>query len=86
MDSFETELMCKFPLQVENGHVIDKEQAMISVLTHGVTGKEFNFQYKMRESEEQIIELGNTVIRIAKVTPGGILLFFSSYNQLEKTY
>lgn len=32
------------------------------------------------------IEMGNTMIRIAENTPGGILMFFPSYFLMEKCY
>ena len=32
-----------------------------------------------------IIDLGNIIFELCKVTPGGILVFFSSYNVMEDT-
>lgn len=33
-----------------------------------------------------IIDLGKTVSRVAKVTPGGLLVFFPSYGLLEQCF
>ena len=78
--------MLDFPIRIENKHVIDKSQAKISVLTRGVEGAQFNFSHKFREHESIQHDLGMTLLRLCEVTPGGILVFFSSYNMLKRHY
>ena len=42
-------------------------------------GHELIFAHKFREIEEPIIDLGETLVRITEITPGGMLIFFPSY-------
>jgi len=51
-----------------------------------VGGCELNFSHKFREVESSQRDLGETVLKITEVTPGGILLFFPSYMMLLKFY
>ena len=46
----------------------------------------FNFSHKFREQESIQLDLGKSLLRLAKVTPGGILVFFSSYSMLKRHY
>lgn len=78
--------MMDFPIKIENKHVIQKEQAKISILTQGVKGNELIFSHKLRENEAPIIDLGETLIKITEITPGGMLIFFPSYQMLSKFY
>ena len=78
--------MTEFQVKIENKHVIKKEQAMISVITHGMSGRELNFSHKFREDEPALQDLGETVLKVTESTPGGILLFFPSYAMLLKLY
>ena len=66
--------------------MIDPSQAKISVLTRGVQGTPFNFSHKFREHESIQEDLGMTLVRLSEITPGGILVFFSSYNMLKRHY
>ncbi|CCI42728.1 unnamed protein product [Albugo candida] len=77
------ELGVKFPIQLENKHVIDASQAWVGVLSKGVTGKRLNSCYNNRSTPEYLSELGNTIINFVRVTPNGILVFFPSYTILE---
>ena len=83
MDSFQSELGVEFKQKLENPHVIDPKQVMISVLTNGIQGQTMNFNYQNRENINMFIDLGNTMARVAEKTPGGILMFFPSYRLLE---
>ena len=62
------------------------EQANISIITHGIYGTELNFSHKTRDDEKAQIDLGETIYKVVEVTPGGILLFFPSYQMLLKYY
>ncbi len=50
-----------FPITIENKHVIQKDQANISILTTGIKGSELIFSHKLREVEPPIIDLGETL-------------------------
>ena len=47
---------------------------------------EFNFSYQNKDNMEMLDELGRTVARIAKIVPGGLLIFFPSYWLMETIY
>ena len=78
--------MLNFAISIENGHVIHPEQAKISVITHGIRGTELNFSHKTREDVKAQLDLGETVLKVVEVTPGGVLLFFPSYAMLLQFY
>lgn len=42
--------MTQFSVRIQNTHVVKKEQAKVSVITHGIGGAELNFSHKRRES------------------------------------
>jgi Rad3-related DNA helicase len=86
MDSFQAELAQKFEQRLENPHVINNKQVMISVLQQGINSEKFNFSYQNRENFRMFVDLGHTVKRIAEKTPGGILMFFPSYKLMETCY
>jgi len=80
---FQTELNLEFKGNLENPHVINPEQVLISILKKGTDNQCFDFSYKNRDSVPMNIDLGKTILRIASITPGGMLIFFPSYGLLE---
>jgi regulator of telomere elongation helicase 1 len=86
LQSFQSELQIDFREQLENPHVISPDQVLISILKKGVDGQCFDFSYKNRESLPMILDLGKTVAQVAKMTPGGMLVFFPSYGLLEQCF
>jgi len=86
MDSFQAEMGIPFNQKLENPHVIDPKQVMISVLGQGIMKQNFNFSYQNRENQQVFVDLGHSVRRIAEKTPGGVLLFFPSYRLLESCF
>ena len=86
MDSFQAEMGIPFKKQLENPHVISSKQVFISVVAEGHNKTPFNFSYQNRDNMLVFRELGETVRRVAEVTPGGVLIFFPSYRVLEMTY
>jgi regulator of telomere elongation helicase 1 len=80
IESMETELKCNFKVKLENKHVIDKQQVNFTVLTNSFKTKtQFKFDAGNRSNTHMIEELGNTISDLCKVTPGGILVFFTAY-------
>lgn len=53
------------------------------VVGRGVCGKPLNSSYANRESSEYKTELGRTLLNVARIVPGGLLVFFPSYTALE---
>lgn len=86
MNSFQAELGIDFPQRIENPHVIDPRQVFVSILPQGIGRSRFNFSYQNRENAQIYVDLGNTLARIAEITPGGILMFFPSYRLMEQCY
>ena len=79
-------LQIKFYETLNNSHVINDEQFLMNVIV-GDRSKNFRFNFNNRKNEEQIITLGNKIKNISKtVKKGGILVFFQSYEYLEKCY
>ena len=85
IDSMESELKHNFNYKLENTHVIDDCQFKFCVLTSSpFNDVEFNFNIDNRSNIEMIYQLGLTILEFCKITPGGILIFFSSYNIMDK--
>lgn len=82
----EKELNSKFPIQLENSHVIQSNQLLflnVSSSNFNCQDMTYNFDFNHRNNSKMIIELGKSIVQIAQVTPGGILLFFTSYSYME---
>ena len=87
IDGMESELKFSFGVKLEGKHIIDKKQIHFGILTQDLFGdkKDFVFNRNTRKENDMIIDLGNIIFELCKVTPGGILVFFSSYNVMEDT-
>lgn len=83
LPSYSLELGLPFMHTLENEHIIKKDQIMVRVIGKGVSGKELTSTYNRRDDVEYITELGNTIISLTKVIPGGVLIFFPSYGVME---
>ena len=82
MDAFERELQVSFKYKLENQHVIDMDQVMISILSKGFMGDSLNYSYKTRNNHVLLDELAVSLKKISEATSGGILVFFPSYSAL----
>ena len=85
IDGMESELKCSFDIKLEGTHVIDKKQVHLGILTSSISDKkeEFIFNANNRNNNQMITSLGKTIVELCKITPGGILVFFSSYGTME---
>jgi DNA repair helicase (rad3) len=83
LPSYSLELGLPFPHILENGHIIGKDQISVRVISKGVSGKGLTSTYNRRDDIEYITELGNTIINLTRVIPGGVLIFFPSYGVME---
>ena len=83
LPSYSLELGLPFPHTLENSHIIGNDQISVRVLGKGVSGKVLSSTYNRRDNLEYILELGNTIISLSRVIPGGILIFFPSYGLME---
>ena len=86
IDTMESELKFNFNVKLENNHVISDDQFHFCLLTSSALNNniEFNFNIEKRMDTEMIYELGLTLLEFCKFIPGGILVFFSSYNIMDK--
>ncbi|XP_076952033.1 regulator of telomere elongation helicase 1 homolog [Bidens hawaiensis] len=83
MDSFAEELKLKFPIRLENPHVISDNQLWAGIVPVGPSGHLFNSSYKTRDSAEYKLGLGNSIVNFARIVPDGLLVFFPSYYLLN---
>ncbi len=86
LEGIESELKTYFKYKLENPHVINMNQLNFSVITHFPSNKNkiFKFDKYSKNNIEMINELGNTILQLCKITPGGILAFFTSFHYLEQ--
>lgn len=83
LQSYSMELGIPFAHTLENPHIITDEQILVRVVGKGVSGKVLTSSYQRRKDAEYYTELGNTLVSLAKVVPGGMLIFFPSYSVME---
>ena len=65
------------------GLLIKPEQLKILKLSSGPTGKPFKFTFENRTNLEIFQELAGCLRNLEKIVPGGIALFFPSYQTLD---
>uniref|UniRef100_A0A8D8SK57 Regulator of telomere elongation helicase 1 homolog n=2 Tax=Cacopsylla melanoneura TaxID=428564 RepID=A0A8D8SK57_9HEMI len=78
------ELGIPLEVQLQNPHVIDKEQISVHVVKNGPNGKELKSVYATRDNTEHVNNLASTVLNTAGIVPGGLLVFFPSFAMMEK--
>ncbi|KAL1452948.1 hypothetical protein WDU94_007130 [Cyamophila willieti] len=78
------ELGIPLEVQLQNPHVIDKEQISVHVVKNGPNGKELKSVYATRDNTEHVTNLASTVLNTAGIVPGGLLVFFPSFAMMEK--
>lgn len=84
MQSFASELGIRFPVGLENAHVVGPKQVWAGVLTNGPGGGCLDSSYTHRGTDQYKLELGRTLFNLAKCVPEGVLVFFPSYSLLEQ--
>ncbi|CAK9814513.1 ATP-dependent DNA helicase DDX11 [Anthophora plagiata] len=67
-------------------HVISRENIACSIITHGPTGIEFEFNFQNRQNVKLLDELGRALLNLCNVIPAGIVVFLPSYNFEELVY
>lgn len=68
------------------GHVIPNEHVLPVSLGKGVSGSSLNFSFANRCTFKLIDEAGQTLSRIVSLIPGGVVVFFPSYDYLESVH
>ncbi|XP_072224081.1 regulator of telomere elongation helicase 1 [Leuresthes tenuis] len=85
LSSFTSEMRIKFPVCLENGHVIERDQIFVTVIDRGPDGVHLSSAFDRRFVPENMASLGNTVANLSRVVPHGLLVFFPSFPLMEKT-
>ncbi|KAL0808272.1 hypothetical protein Bca101_100764 [Brassica carinata] len=83
-DSLAQELELEFPVRLENPHVISSNQLWAGVVSTGPLGCVLNSCYSNRDVPEYKQELGNVIVDFSQVVPDGLLVFFPSYNLMDR--
>jgi DNA repair helicase Rad3 len=79
MDSFAHEFQLKFPIRIENPHVIRPEQVSVQVVPKGPNNITLSSKFENRKSGAYVNELAATILNFVRIIPDGVLVFFPSY-------
>ncbi|CAH8861910.1 unnamed protein product [Trichobilharzia szidati] len=79
IEPLEAELNMKFPITLQNPHVINSDQLHLSVIPRGPDGEKLNATYSVRETSAYRNSLGLLLVQLAQSVPAGLLIFFPSY-------
>ena len=66
------------------GHVIPKENLLVSIITGSPNNNEFKFVYDNRDNLDLLQDLGEVITDISYVVPNGMIVFVPSYAFLKK--
>ena len=61
-------------------HVVPAANILPRVLCSGPTGTRLDFTFQFRERPETLAELGRVLVNLVNIVPGGIVVFFPSYD------
>ncbi|RXG59350.1 putative ATP-dependent DNA helicase DDX11 [Armadillidium vulgare] len=64
-------------------HVVPEQNVLALVVTTGPSSVPFDFTFKKRKDPQMLNELGRTLSNICNIIPGGIVIFFPSYEYEE---
>jgi len=82
-DAVESELGVKFPHRVSLPHVIDMRRSALVRQLSGWEGVKLDSTYKNASSLPYQQALGRALLAVAETVPNGVLVFFTSYAQLD---
>ena len=85
LHELKSSLEIPFSVELQNSHVIGPGQLIGGVALKGPQGNSLNCSYKNRDVEAYLADLGGLLANTVRGVPGGILMAFPSYQQLEKT-
>lgn len=83
LSSFASELQVPFPVQLENPHIIKKNQVWVGAICNGPDGFSLNSSFKNRSDPRYKRSLGQTILNLSRVIPDGLLVFFPSYTVMR---
>jgi chromosome transmission fidelity protein 1 len=65
------------------GHVVPKSSLLTLCIGKSIDGSDFLFNHENRSKKKPIVDLGLMLEEYARIVPGGIVVFFSSYSYLD---
>lgn len=79
-----SELAIRVDQQLENPHIIKESQVAVRIISNGPDKEPLDGSYQNRENPKYVRSLGLTIQGVCRVTPHGVLIFFSSYSLMNK--
>ena len=61
-------------------HVVPGQNMLPLVISSGPSGARLDFSYQFRDKKETLDELGRALVNIVNMVPGGMVVFFPSYD------
>lgn len=84
MKALQHDLGIPFSVRLINPHVVRKDAMRVAVLGNGPKGIGLSSKFSRRSDPGYLQDLGASVVQLAAtVGAGGVLVFFSSYGQLD---
>ena len=78
--NFIKEININFFYKLKNNHVVDiKKNVFSTIITHLENNIKLDMTYKNRKNNDLIFEIGKNILKISKIVPEGLLVFFTSY-------
>ncbi|KAI4462776.1 dna repair dead helicase rad3/xp-d subfamily member [Holotrichia oblita] len=79
-----SELELKADVQLENPHIVTKNQVCVKIVGKGPDNEPLNCTYRNRHNPKYLSSLGRTILNFMRMIPGGLLIFFPSYPTLRQ--
>ncbi|KAJ1973187.1 ATP-dependent DNA helicase chl1 [Dimargaris verticillata] len=68
------------------GHVIPPSSLQVLAVTRGPSNRPFHFVAETRKEDKLCDELGQALLNLCRVVPGGMVCFFPSYAYLDRVH
>ncbi|CAG9326579.1 unnamed protein product [Blepharisma stoltei] len=66
------------------GHVIPKENLLVSIVSYGESGNPFKFNYQSRDNDIMLTDLCKLILDVSLTVPHGVVVFLPSFAFLSK--
>ncbi|XP_049851528.1 uncharacterized protein LOC126326192 [Schistocerca gregaria] len=83
LDMVRFEFKLSFPVTIWNSHIVSPSQIWVGIVSSAVDGAVLNSSYHTR-CDAYKRSLGYTLVNVARITSGGVLVFFPSYRFMEE--
>ncbi|CAG0893579.1 unnamed protein product, partial [Darwinula stevensoni] len=85
LDTLQAQLKVPFSVTLENPHIVGENQVFAGIIPKGPDGTLLSSSYENRKNPAYVGSLGQTILNVARVSPGGMLVFFPSYAALKSS-